>query len=316
MREVLQETGPLTVPNIAHARAVSRQATQRLVEDLLAVGMSPRTADPAHHRSPRKVCWGAALLLALSVAVVAHTGCRHLREAAWAQRRRLRRRGRRFRGRLHGRRLAGSRHPRGLVAHTSPRRRCEMSGPQGRTAVPRQAGGLPVTVAAEPLVGGVPVGVVRAGAASALHGIGVPLTDAALSADAQCGEQGFASRLTLVGDPSEHSADPLVHRLCRRDAGGLLHGSAELPVGHRRTVSTCRLEQHRASRLRPCRTGGGSADLSGVERFRSGVASHSAMSTGPLARRHACLPTTRRCCEVHPRRHATPASGVSLSMAR
>jgi len=49
--EVVSETGPRTVPGIARALDVSRQATQRLVNELLEGGHVSATTNPAHRRS-------------------------------------------------------------------------------------------------------------------------------------------------------------------------------------------------------------------------------------------------------------------------
>jgi DNA-binding MarR family transcriptional regulator len=49
--EVVTEGGPLTAPKIARALDVSRQATQRLVNELLASGHVTAARNPDHQRS-------------------------------------------------------------------------------------------------------------------------------------------------------------------------------------------------------------------------------------------------------------------------
>jgi DNA-binding MarR family transcriptional regulator len=49
--EVLVEAGPLAAPNIARRLDVSRQAAQRLVNELLASGHVTTTVNPVHRRS-------------------------------------------------------------------------------------------------------------------------------------------------------------------------------------------------------------------------------------------------------------------------
>ncbi len=49
--EVLIEGGAMTVPGIAHALDVSRQAAQRLVNELLASDYVAASANPRHRRS-------------------------------------------------------------------------------------------------------------------------------------------------------------------------------------------------------------------------------------------------------------------------
>jgi DNA-binding MarR family transcriptional regulator len=51
--ELLQRTGPATVPEIARRRYVTRQHIQTLVNALLARGLVAAEANPAHRRSPR-----------------------------------------------------------------------------------------------------------------------------------------------------------------------------------------------------------------------------------------------------------------------
>jgi len=51
--ELLQRSGPATVPEIARRRYVTRQHIQTLVNDLLARGLVAAEANPAHRRSPR-----------------------------------------------------------------------------------------------------------------------------------------------------------------------------------------------------------------------------------------------------------------------
>ena len=84
-----------------------------------------------------------------------------------------------------------------------------MGGAERRTAVAGEADGLPVAVAGEALLGRVLVGVGDVGAAGVLDGDGVRVTDAALHADAEGGEEGFAAGLAVVGDAGEDVADPL-----------------------------------------------------------------------------------------------------------
>jgi DNA-binding MarR family transcriptional regulator len=50
--ELLQRTGPATVPDIARRRHVTRQHIQTLVNALLAQGLVTATDNPAHQRSP------------------------------------------------------------------------------------------------------------------------------------------------------------------------------------------------------------------------------------------------------------------------
>ena len=51
--ELLQQTGPAAVPDIARRRYVTRQHIQTLVNALLAEGLVAAEANPAHRRSPR-----------------------------------------------------------------------------------------------------------------------------------------------------------------------------------------------------------------------------------------------------------------------
>lgn len=54
MRAVLErlaDTGPATVPQLARALWVARQAVQRIVDDALELGLVRRTPNPAHRRS-------------------------------------------------------------------------------------------------------------------------------------------------------------------------------------------------------------------------------------------------------------------------
>jgi len=51
--ELLQRTGPATVPDIARRRYVTRQHIQTPVNALLAQGLVAAEANPAHRRSPR-----------------------------------------------------------------------------------------------------------------------------------------------------------------------------------------------------------------------------------------------------------------------
>ena len=48
---VLRRNGPMTVPNLARSRPVSRQAAQSVVNNLLKNGLVDRIPNPAHKRS-------------------------------------------------------------------------------------------------------------------------------------------------------------------------------------------------------------------------------------------------------------------------
>ena len=50
--ETLTENGPQTVPQIAHAKSVSRQHIQKIADALIAEGYVETAANPAHRRSP------------------------------------------------------------------------------------------------------------------------------------------------------------------------------------------------------------------------------------------------------------------------
>ncbi|MGX5655644.1 MarR family transcriptional regulator [Geodermatophilus nigrescens] len=49
--EVLAESGPATVPQVARALSLARQNVQRHVDDLLRLGHARRSANPGHRRS-------------------------------------------------------------------------------------------------------------------------------------------------------------------------------------------------------------------------------------------------------------------------
>jgi len=68
--EVVTEDGPLTAPNIARALDVSRQAAQRLVNELLASGHVDTAANPDHQRSQliRVTAYGADAFAAIRAA--------------------------------------------------------------------------------------------------------------------------------------------------------------------------------------------------------------------------------------------------------
>lgn len=51
--ELLLRGGPMTVPDMARARGVSRQHIQQQVDALLESELVARSANPAHRRSPR-----------------------------------------------------------------------------------------------------------------------------------------------------------------------------------------------------------------------------------------------------------------------
>jgi len=67
--------------------------------------------------------------------------------------------------------------------------------------------------------------------AGLLTGTDEPLTDAASRGEQSAESNGSPHDGQLDGDPTEHIADPLVHRLRRSDAGGLLDGTSEMLAG-------------------------------------------------------------------------------------
>ncbi len=203
---------------------------------------------------------------------------------------------------LRRRGLARSRRPGGGLPRRRLAHRREVGGPQRRTSVAGQAGGLPVAVAAEPLVRRVVVGVRRAGAAGVLDGVGVSLAHAALHADAQRGEQRLTTGLALVGHASEDVADPLVHQLGGGDAAGLLHGGGQLLVRHQGAVAACGLQQHRPGRVGPGSSGGRRTDLRGITCFGGGIDSHGYMSTRPPPWRHGRSRSRRACASPQAKR--------------
>ncbi|MFN4090578.1 MAG: MarR family winged helix-turn-helix transcriptional regulator [Alphaproteobacteria bacterium] len=64
----LRDEGPLTVPDLARLRGVSRQYVQTVVNDLVAAGHVDTQPNPGHRRSP--------------FLIAAEAGCAHLDEAA------------------------------------------------------------------------------------------------------------------------------------------------------------------------------------------------------------------------------------------
>ncbi len=64
---LLREQGPMTVPQMSRAQALSRQFVQRMVNEALARGLAGTTPNPAHKRSVliRLTSEGAAAIDAL-----------------------------------------------------------------------------------------------------------------------------------------------------------------------------------------------------------------------------------------------------------
>jgi DNA-binding MarR family transcriptional regulator len=64
---LLREHGPMTVPQMGRAQALSRQFVQRMVNEAAARGLVETTANPVHKRSPliRLTDEGAAAITAL-----------------------------------------------------------------------------------------------------------------------------------------------------------------------------------------------------------------------------------------------------------
>ncbi|MBQ1158374.1 winged helix-turn-helix transcriptional regulator [Streptomyces sp. A73] len=50
--DLLREKGPMTVPQMGRAQALSRQFVQRMVNDAAERGLAEATPNPAHRRSP------------------------------------------------------------------------------------------------------------------------------------------------------------------------------------------------------------------------------------------------------------------------
>ncbi|MEU2084826.1 MarR family winged helix-turn-helix transcriptional regulator [Streptomyces albus] len=65
--DLLREHGPMTVPRMGRAQALSRQFVQRMVNDAAAQGLVETVPNPAHRRSPliRLTDTGSAALSAL-----------------------------------------------------------------------------------------------------------------------------------------------------------------------------------------------------------------------------------------------------------
>ncbi|GAA3308948.1 MarR family transcriptional regulator [Streptomyces cinereospinus] len=65
--DLLHKRGPMTVPRMGRAQAVSRQSVQRTVSDAVARGLAGSVPNPAHQRSPliRPTAGGRAAITAV-----------------------------------------------------------------------------------------------------------------------------------------------------------------------------------------------------------------------------------------------------------